>query len=518
MTNEIMPPHGQKRTDWKLSVIVALISLLALVTASVLFGQLARARPELIFKNIPRPTTMSVVVSDGSRLYSLSSRLDISNINERLREKKRLEEKFFLTAMDGVTSIEPQEISPFATASGCNNQLVLFSEGIYRIYDGSKWKGVLTDAIGSYPKGMATPQGLFVMSVMNNALHLKHITADTITDIPLPEEFKKMQKDPVFQLIELVWYQRQLSLFWYDNDVIEWASWNGVSWTVTAKLPFYGTFQAVADDQRLHIVVQIDEGGKRSFDYYTLENNEWKGPLHLPLEGNFSDWGVLMHRGLPILIVQSPFSQTIYMIEGGRLVNLIHTESALSPKNIAWRIMLLLSMVNLVISPYVFGVSTLMRKIKVRSWPQNGGHYEFASLWRRFGANFIDEVILTCPFALFFLWFLTKGFSPDNPVTAATMLLIVIIFYCMGSLLYHALLEGMYGATLGKRIFDISVVKTNLTACGVSAGFVRNLLRPIDGILYYLVGVVAIAGTLKWQRLGDMAAETVVIISNKTNN
>jgi uncharacterized RDD family membrane protein YckC len=41
------------------------------------------------------------------------------------------------------------------------------------------------------------------------------------------------------------------------------------------------------------------------------------------------------------------------------------------------------------------------------------------------------------------------------------------------------------------------------------------LLRIVDGFFYYLVAAVALAGTLKWQRLGDLAAETVVVMRKK---
>jgi uncharacterized RDD family membrane protein YckC len=59
------------------------------------------------------------------------------------------------------------------------------------------------------------------------------------------------------------------------------------------------------------------------------------------------------------------------------------------------------------------------------------------------------------------------------------------------------------------------VLKADFTACGIGAGFLRNLLRIIDSFFYYLVAAVSLAGTLKWQRLGDLAAETVVVKRKK---
>ena len=40
-------------------------------------------------------------------------------------------------------------------------------------------------------------------------------------------------------------------------------------------------------------------------------------------------------------------------------------------------------------------------------------------------------------------------------------------------------------------------------------------LRLVDNFFYYLVGVVSLTGTLKWQRLGDVVAGTVVVREKK---
>ena len=51
----------------------------------------------------------------------------------------------------------------------------------------------------------------------------------------------------------------------------------------------------------------------------------------------------------------------------------------------------------------------------------------------------------------------------------------------------------------------------DFTPCGLSAGFLRNLLWIVDAFFYYLVAAISLAGTSKWQRLGDLVAETVVM-------
>lgn len=56
---------------------------------------------------------------------------------------------------------------------------------------------------------------------------------------------------------------------------------------------------------------------------------------------------------------------------------------------------------------------------------------------------------------------------------------------------YFILLEGLFGQTVGKRLLGVVVIKRDGSPCTMSASIVRNLLRIIDGILSYAVGLVA---------------------------
>lgn len=80
-----------------------------------------------------------------------------------------------------------------------------------------------------------------------------------------------------------------------------------------------------------------------------------------------------------------------------------------------------------------------------------------------------------------------------------------------GSFFYHSLLEGLWGKTVGKKICGILVLTEEFEKCTLLKGFLRNLLRIIDAFFYYLVAAVSMAGTMKWQRLGDIVAGTVVV-------
>jgi uncharacterized RDD family membrane protein YckC len=78
-------------------------------------------------------------------------------------------------------------------------------------------------------------------------------------------------------------------------------------------------------------------------------------------------------------------------------------------------------------------------------------------------------------------------------------------------LVYMTLLEGMWGASLGKFALGIRVVKTDGSPPDLVAAFLRNLLRLIDALFFYLVGAIFVWSSPFKQRLGDRVAGTVVV-------
>jgi uncharacterized RDD family membrane protein YckC len=74
--------------------------------------------------------------------------------------------------------------------------------------------------------------------------------------------------------------------------------------------------------------------------------------------------------------------------------------------------------------------------------------------------------------------------------------------------LYHLVLEGRDGQTA----VGIAVVADDGTGCTYSAAGTRTLFRFVDWLpVGYLLGFASIALTSDRQRLGDLAADTVVV-------
>ena len=92
----------------------------------------------------------------------------------------------------------------------------------------------------------------------------------------------------------------------------------------------------------------------------------------------------------------------------------------------------------------------------------------------------------------------------------------VLITFCMywG---YFALFEIFWhGQTPGKRVMGIRVVKDSGRPITVIEGIGRNLLRAIDGLLLYGVGLIVMLISPQNRRLGDYVAGTLVVYDKKS--
>jgi len=140
------------------------------------------------------------------------------------------------------------------------------------------------------------------------------------------------------------------------------------------------------------------------------------------------------------------------------------------------------------------------------------GRYRFARLGDRFIAFLLDTVLLFGLFAVVDAWAFMRWSTLDGAelqLTAAS-LVIAIALNTTILFLYGWLLEAACGATFGKALVGIRIVRT--TECGsLSACAVRNVLRIVDGLGFYLVGAAVACCSDARQRVGDMCAHTAVV-------
>ncbi|MEI7732298.1 MAG: RDD family protein [Verrucomicrobiota bacterium] len=94
-----------------------------------------------------------------------------------------------------------------------------------------------------------------------------------------------------------------------------------------------------------------------------------------------------------------------------------------------------------------------------------------------------------------------------------------MIGYFVISIGYGILLEWVWrGQTIGKRVMRLRVVDAQGLRLQPSQVVIRNLLRFVDALPFvYLVGGIACLLSPRAQRLGDLAANTVVVRFPKVN-
>lgn len=138
--------------------------------------------------------------------------------------------------------------------------------------------------------------------------------------------------------------------------------------------------------------------------------------------------------------------------------------------------------------------------------------YRFARLGDRFLAFALDIALLFGLFAIVDAWVFMRFGTFDGIELQLSIASLVIVITLNAAVLffYSCLLEAAFGATLGKVLVGIRVVRTR-ECSALSACALRNLLKIIDGLGFYLVGAVVAACSEVRQRIGDICAHTAVI-------
>jgi uncharacterized RDD family membrane protein YckC len=77
--------------------------------------------------------------------------------------------------------------------------------------------------------------------------------------------------------------------------------------------------------------------------------------------------------------------------------------------------------------------------------------------------------------------------------------------------LYFVGTETINQATPGHDIMKLTVVKSNGSKISFGDAFKRRIVDPIDILFYGIPALICICHTQKFQRLGDLLADTVVV-------
>lgn len=149
---------------------------------------------------------------------------------------------------------------------------------------------------------------------------------------------------------------------------------------------------------------------------------------------------------------------------------------------------------------------------------------------RRIGATLVDALVVFAAFyagirilggqptvgtpetvAGFFFWFVFSvlGFAPLLVLHGFSPVWFLAAAAVWAG--YAAALEGLFGQTVGKRLFGVVVVTEGGDACTFRAAVLRNAGRVVDALFFYGVGLLVLAVTERRQRFGDLVGRTVVV-------
>jgi uncharacterized RDD family membrane protein YckC len=139
----------------------------------------------------------------------------------------------------------------------------------------------------------------------------------------------------------------------------------------------------------------------------------------------------------------------------------------------------------------------------------------YAGLGKRFLA-LLGDFALFC--ACFFpITRLVKGVwimapSDHNWVNGWFIFDPICLIFLVVMIVYMVVLEGLFGATLGKLLLGIRVIGPKDTRPGLRRGLVRNLLRTVDSLpTLNILGIILISKSPQRARFGDRIAGTRVI-------
>ncbi|WP_298311112.1 RDD family protein [uncultured Aquimarina sp.] len=131
-----------------------------------------------------------------------------------------------------------------------------------------------------------------------------------------------------------------------------------------------------------------------------------------------------------------------------------------------------------------------------------------SNIGSRILAGFIDYLII---YAFLFAYLYAYGQPDQDGVYSVSGLpaLIPVLFWGLITIG----IEQLFGSTIGNTIVGLKPISINGISEKISfrQSLLRHLLDPIDMFFFGLVGILTIQNSEKNQRVGDLAAKTIVV-------
>lgn len=285
---------------------------------------------------------------------------------------------------------------------------------------------------------------------------------------------------------------------------------------------------AIASGPSAAVVLSEPEQGRANrFAVVTATAN---GPRveHIELEEGrlaWSRWGAFDRGGRLVLLSQGiPGSLRLVEVAEGRVVRSVSKPGSSFPFGPNFMLLMTIPQLLPVLLSLVlaFVLTAQMRRHRVQEYSLGGERRAFASLWQRALAQLVDAVPIGAGFLVPLGWMWRMFSDPERFMEAGPSFPFLFFGLFFAAVLWGLLVlaafsyfEGRSGKTPGKWLLGIRVLGTDLRPCGFGRAFLRNLLTFVDGFFNFLVGVLLVALTESWQRLGDLAARTIVVVDDE---
>jgi uncharacterized RDD family membrane protein YckC len=493
--------EAEKKKNVRIAIGIAAAGILGGMLLYFMIFAMMFLSPFSFFMLIPFPDIQTDVALLNEKILVFSKVVDFRGASF----KKEPKEKTIMRKYDE-TFTEPLEVEPFHSLSEGDGKVYFFDEGLYRVFDGAEWEEVMMSSIGTSPKGAVSPKGLVVLSMHKDKAVLNLIDGEMVEELPLPEE------DITLCSSQPILFGNELYMFWKKDGNLIHSTYRDGQWDAVESFKDPGDYNVIVKGPRMLMFWRVPQEGiiMRSF-----ERGIWSDPEALGIGSDelIVDYHPLVFQDKIAVLTSNIFSKNLYFIDDG-IKERQHLWSPFSGR-LVLGLSLLIIIPIIIAALFVLALSAVINKYKLRFWKFDGRFVESASLFRRFLAHAVDTVATSLPMLLFIPLFI-KGIRDENPFLLFGIIFLGFIGYMIGVLLYYSFLEGIWGKTIGKRLVGIVVLREDFTKCTLGRAFLRNILRVVDYMFYYLAGLVTIGATLKWQRLGDLAAGTVVVMDTKS--
>lgn len=497
--------EAEKKKNVTIAIVIAASGIVMGIVLYIGMFVVMFAFPFAFFSFIPIPVDHKDMISIDGKLLLFTEKMDFKGASFG----KEPQQRTFMSEFDGDDFTRPIEIEPFHTIALHKGKLYFFTSGRYRVYDMAGWEKFENAAIGDTPKGTVSEEGVWILSNLIDRPALVLLNEGLAIDVPLPLG-RHEEKDVRICSSRIVWFDGELHLFWNKGGPLVHEIYDGRDWRTGGYFEAPGELDILEAGGKLLLFSKKTGEG---FSVRSFEGGEWSAPRKIKIDSNEFNIGfqVAEFEGKPAVLVNNVFlSKKLYLIEDEKVVKTYTIGSLLKNTFSGW--MIYFNALCYAISAlFVFIVSAIISRYKLTYWQHERGRVRFASIFRRFLAYTIDTILVTLPFGIFGYYIFRQGFPPENPFMFMGLIFVAVGGIILFKFLYFSLLEGLRGKTVGKWICGIMVLRDDFTRCSLGWTFLRNLLRVVDAMFYYFVALICIGATLKWQRLGDLAAGTVVV-------